>query len=281
MIIFFTVLTTSLLLNQAPPTLQQRGGTASAQAGKSISNPSQPPPTSLKTEGNTPTSNKNSDQKQTECTTNPKNAGSSDSSAPTWIIAGFTCLTFIVFCYQIKIIHDTERAWVLVTDFRKPVHLEWITVTPAIFPREEFEWTIKNTGRTPARIIDIRLRFHCVSNINQLPPYPDYGDGKCMNLASIPTDGTMIAQNDEWSIAVFFEGPNGEPSAPTQEQMDSIRKRESFLVSCGSVTYKDVFDRKHETRFCYIYRTEMPKHPHTAITGWFSTGGPENYNTTT
>jgi hypothetical protein len=196
----------------------------------------------------------------------------------TAIIAVFTALTFFVFLYQIKISHDAERAWLVIEDYTKPEHLEWREVRPDIYPKEVFSWKIKNTGRTPGRILDIRLRFHCIQDLKQLPAKANYGNGKCTMLITIPTDGAIIPQNETAEISTYFEGPDGEPSAPTQQQMNAVRAGNAFLVSCGSIRYKDAFQRRHETRFCYVYHLNMPTQANGYIEGWFSPGGPTEYN---
>lgn len=194
-----------------------------------------------------------------------------------------TAIIAVIYGYQIKVTHDAERAWVLADERHKPEQLEWIDVAAAnrIYPRISFSWVIKNTGPTPARILDIKLRFHCVQSLNQLPRKPNYGSGKCTMLAEIPKDGSIISQNDTAKIATWFEGQNGEPSAPTQEQMDAVRTNRAFLIACGDIRYKDVFNRKHMTRFCDIYHVQMPEGVRAPIKGWFSVGGPKSYNKTT
>jgi len=38
----------------------------------------------------------------------------------------------------------------------------------------------------------------------------------------------------------------------TQAQAQSIFNRQAFLYACGVVTYRDVFNRLHQTRFGYV-----------------------------
>jgi hypothetical protein len=41
----------------------------------------------------------------------------------------------------------------------------------------------------------------------------------------------------------------------THAQVEAIKEGREFLFAYGVVRYRDVFDRPHETRFAYAYRT--------------------------
>ncbi len=283
-IAIFTLLTLPLLgdsaRSQGLPSHRQNDDSKTTQSVGSKSDHHQVPAIQSEPLRDAQSTPNNSNGKESNSVKHPKSVDTLNAVS-TAVIALFTALTFCVFLYQVKVTHDSERAWIVIDSHRKPEHLEWMSVRTDINPHEVFSWTIKNTGRTPARILDIRLRFHYVDNLNHLPFRPDYGNGKCTMLSKIPTDGTIIPQGDTAEIATYFEGTNGEPGAPTQEQMDAVRSQKAFLVACGSVRYKDTFQRKHETRFCSIYNVRMPQHPHVPIEGWFSSGGPERYNKAT
>lgn len=280
MVVLVSVLSCFLLqTKQVPPANDQAKTIKTAQKSKNVANQSQIPNTPSKTVGNAKPPENDADQNQANGGNSSRKVGDINA-ASTVVIAFFTALTFGVFLYQIKVAHDAERAWIVVSDIHKPDHLEWIDMQPAIYPKETFSWTIKNTGRTPARILSVRLRFRFVQNLNQLSPRPDYGSGKCILVTRIPTEGAILPQNEPTMISTYFEGADGEASAPTQDQIDAVRLGTAFLIAYGSVSYRDIFKRKHETRFSHVYHVRMPTAQHVPIEGWFSAGGPESYNVT-
>jgi hypothetical protein len=197
----------------------------------------------------------------------------------TFVIAIFTIISAIIFAYQIRAAHFTERAWVLVSKFFKSDHLEWPDMRPDVNPTESVAWSLTNAGHTPARIRSVEARFHVIDRMESLPTYPNYGDGQCLKFDEIPTDGTMIAPDEIFNVTVYFEGSDGKPSAPTQEQIDAVREHNALLVAYGFVGYDDAFKKAHETRFCYVYHVNKLDQ-RGGFSGWFSPGGPEKYNLT-
>src|ERR1700693_1460343 len=255
MILLTSILSLFLIQTQQtlPPNKQAKA-TATAQNSKNETNRSQIPTPPPEAKGDTKQTTDDSNKNQNNSTDSPKrtrveflNAGS------TVVIAIFTAFTFAVFLYQIKVTHDAERAWILINEWRKPETLEWWDVNPRVAPQTYFTWIMKNSGRSPARILKIQLRFHFVENLNNLPASPNYGNGGCMLIDEIPTDGTFIAPSGELTIRTYFEGADGKPSSPTQDQMDAVRGDKAFLIAYGSILYKDAFKRKHRTRFCHVY----------------------------
>ncbi|HVA72698.1 MAG TPA: hypothetical protein VNF02_06250 [Candidatus Limnocylindrales bacterium] len=50
------------------------------------------------------------------------------------------------------------------------------------------------------------------------------------------------------------------------------------MLVYGLVEYHDAFNRKHETRYCFVYIVKSNKIPYS---GYFEVGGPLLYNKTT
>jgi hypothetical protein len=264
------------------PAHEQAKSANTAQNSKNVTDHPQIPAPPPETNGNAKqaTDDPNKNQRDSHGSSQ-RNKVDVLNAGSTLVIALFTAFTFCVFLYQIKVTHDAERAWILIDELHKPEHFDWIDVRPDIYPTSDFNWTVKNTGRTPARVLKVQLRYRFIDKLNNLAARPNYGDAKCMRIAEIPTDGTFVAPGETSTIGTFFEGPDGEPSTPTQEQMDAVRTNKAFLVAYGSVLYKDAFKRKHETRFCQVCHVRMPPGKRIPIESWFSAGGPEKYNITT
>jgi hypothetical protein len=123
-----------------------------------------------------------------------------------------------------------QRAWVFVTDLRagelqagKPVSMTL---------------GFKNTGRTPARNVQI------ASQIDALPkghaPQPKLDKGYSRGI--IPPEGT-----------VFVSIGNGRSSGEglTQQELQAISSGDLVVWVYGTLTYDDVFEVRQATIFCY------------------------------
>lgn len=111
-----------------------------------------------------------------------------------------------------------------------------------------FRWSISNTGRTPARIVEIAARYRLIQSLPRISATPEYeGD-----LERIPLHGMLLAPNQNyWSLQ------NLEPNTITRDQLTAIGSRGLILFAYGYVIYRDVFsganDVPHKTSFCYEY----------------------------
>jgi hypothetical protein len=276
--IIFVVL---VQVQQGVPADKQAKAVNAAHDGKDVTDNPQVPAPPSEAEGDAKRAKDKADNYQSDGSHGSKrNPADILNAGSTFVIAIFTAFTFGVFLYQIKVTHDSERAWILIDEYHMPRHIDWPAVHLGIDPKTSFGWTIRNVGRTPGRIHKIQLRYRFVENLTDLPARPDYGDGRCMLIDEIPTDGAFVAPDDKPTVSTYFEGPIGEPGTPTQGQMDAAREGKAFLVAYGSIIYEDAFRRRHETRFCYVHHVLMGEGPHQVMKCWFSPGGPKNYNKT-
>jgi hypothetical protein len=118
-----------------------------------------------------------------------------------------------------------------------------------------FEVRITNYGRTPALVTDTWLSFRILGAKESLPVEPDYtgGDLGVVN----PGAKSILTPGENFQIRV-------QVLAETFER--TIQKQSSFYVY-GRILYRDIFNRRLETRFCF------------RIDGYISKlDGPEAYN---
>jgi hypothetical protein len=198
------------------------------------------------------------------------------SAYSTLIIALFTLVTTGIFAYQVHITHNAERAWIIVTKAERPERLQWVNF-PADTESIHFRFVFTNHGRTPAKINYVRIRFHILARLEDLPKSPTYGDGKHTVFQDIGEDGILIPSSEEFVALSTFEGLDGQ-NAPTVAQVNDVREHKSFLVSYGLIRYRDAFNRRHETRFCYVYDVRVDAAARPPINDWCLRGGPSAYN---
>lgn len=142
---------------------------------------------------------------------------------------------------QAESIKYSERAWVQAGPDMPEFKLDNLTALDVI---AVFNWSITNTGRTPARILEIAARYRLIQSLERIPPVPEYeGD-----LEKIPLyEMLLIPQGRYWSFQPL------EPSNLTPDQITAIRNGQRTLFAYGYVVYLDVFGDRHETRFCWYY----------------------------
>jgi hypothetical protein len=194
------------------------------------------------------------------------------------IIAAFTLVTMLAFLYQIRVTRNSERAWIGISEIEPQEQLYWIQFPPnsdVLSVTQHF----RVRGRTPARITEIYSRCCIVNRIEDLPSRPEYRTGDRVGYQHIPQDGLIVPPDEEVSVVVEFEGLDGRKS-PTVEQITNVRQRAAILVLYGVVRYRDAFNRKHETRFCYVFDPAL-RNPGSPSVGRFVIGGPSAYNKTT
>lgn len=153
---------------------------------------------------------------------------------------------------QSKALVAQNRAWVILTEIETPHNMQkvkhgWIRFGFG------FNWTIKNSGNSPAFITRVGARWHPVKSLNDLPLEPNIEiDGLVLPTAhypyrlSIPPNGEI----DRYTMAM----PQDRQPA-TQEEYKEIREGESFWVAYGVIEYFTAFDSEkiRETRFCYTW----------------------------
>lgn len=127
---------------------------------------------------------------------------------------------------------NIERAWVQV-DVGKI--LEFIPDPNKV----EILWiwpTVRNVGRTPARITRLSARQHQVPSADGLPLVPQYQNDKAVDFIlppKMPVQTMMVGV----AAADFIK----------------IKRGDSFLYLYGFVDYLDAGNTTRQTRFCFRY----------------------------
>ena len=205
---------------------------------------------------------------------NPQSAITNVGDYSTLAIACFTFLTIFVFLWQIRDHHRTERAWIVIEKVTGPPGVN--EVDPVHVSRMTWFHTLKNHGKTPGIIRDVRIRFCAVHDVNKMPTEPDYGNGQWTICTDFTKDGAVIVPGAEFKVSNMFEPcqENGNIAAGT---LDRVRQGKITLVCFGHVIYEDAFNKPHETRFCFVGETNKQSWDNRIVIH-FNAGGPPEYN---
>lgn len=166
-----------------------------------------------------------------------------------------------------------DRAWVIERiDFPKILPFQRIDIPGPLFTTfVGFE--IDNVGKTLAKIKNIRVRFHTVNQLSDLPTDPDYGNPP--ELDEFGDDGFLLIPGRPCKIAVPFS----ESFSLSKEQAEAISAGSLFLCTYGLIEYESVAGN-HETRFSYWWYVPTGIVTANDATG-FRKGGPRGYNRST
>lgn len=155
---------------------------------------------------------------------------------------------------QANHIANSERAWIEVLPYNWSIEFypKWETGDPVpegpmgTWPiSHRFAAQIKNLGRTPAKIEGIAVRYVRTSrNVRDMDPEPDYGE--------IDTEQFSLLPNSEMAATAILSPGSG---VLAKAEVTAIQEGREFLYAYGVVKYRDVYERPHETRFGYAYRT--------------------------
>jgi hypothetical protein len=168
----------------------------------------------------------------------------------TVVIAIFAVVTAVAIFFQIKTARNTDRAWIIVLPMLEFPPIGYIPEVgdtlfyPGRDAKNVFFASAKNTGNTPARITEFRVKYKQVASLEGIPKNPDYGP------RPKSPDEILLCKEEEPVAAFAFLEPNIIITKPEKEK---IERQESFLYAYGIVVYKDAFHRKHETKFGFIY----------------------------
>jgi len=127
-------------------------------------------------------------------------------------------------------------------------------------------FTLTNVGKSPAIVETAKLRFHTVNSLDRLPKEPVFDNAESPELV----DGLLLGPNDEFGIGKRFEGP-----ALLRSDIIAIHAGQLRLCAYGLVTYRDTFEKRRETRFCYVWYNPLGVDP---LPEGFRKGGPLGYN---
>jgi len=152
-----------------------------------------------------------------------------------------------------------DRAWLLM----KKTLTQDVVQDPELLAPEEVSargqiphciFTIKNYGKTPARMIAWRYELQVGNGASTIPDLSIFDMSKLpIYTPDMVPQSASIAQQAEFRIA------------PSPQDFLDIGNGTKFLWLCGTIWYEDTFERgqasKHETVFCYLWetRTTSPK----------------------
>jgi hypothetical protein len=164
---------------------------------------------------------------------------------------------------------DGERAWLLVDNLEIPLDPISIAITQAgdgpvhidgilglSFAGVTFH--VLNYGKTPGTILSVNARLE-IGSSRDVPPSPKdvYEESPLGPLIALatgqkvdPVEEHVVPQGgDRVELAPLFTFG----SRLTAERVTRIKNDADFLWAYGVVRYRDVYERRHETRFCYRY----------------------------
>lgn len=163
---------------------------------------------------------------------------------------------------NIEAVMNTERGFLLVDwddlscldEPSKPVE-NW---------RPCFLWNARNTGKSPAFLIEYVSKFIALKSMDDLPAIPVYPAPNSVRDEPITTDKKSFPVSVDLEIDLpFFEI---EPA---------YRRGDIILYAYGYVKYHDIYKREHCTRFGLRYFAyPTPRHEYDR----FRVDGPDKYN---
>jgi hypothetical protein len=163
------------------------------------------------------------------------------------LLQGFVLLvTVVTLCVQIAATRTTERAWLSVA----PQFNNMTEAPPEGVATVLYVCSVRNTGRTPARIIETGLAIRRTNNLGNLPREPVYAPLEILNAGQ-----TLLVPGDEFALTTLLQPPM------TTAEWQSLRNRQVFLYTHGFVIYLDVFGKRREFRFCHHYHVPAPGEP--------------------
>ncbi|MCU1268979.1 MAG: hypothetical protein JWN74_273 [Acidobacteriaceae bacterium] len=148
-----------------------------------------------------------------------------------------------------KAVIKSERPWVTGGEGRDSFRLFG---NPALVPR--FWLALKNSGRTPGKLVRVLMKFEKRSSIDDLR-----GIEHDLNFSDIcPIPYVLIIPGDNpFQISCTIAGD--QPLSP--EEINEIRDGDKFLVVYGVIEYEDVFETpetEHKSGFFFYYAYGSP-----------------------
>ena len=175
----------------------------------------------------------------------------------TAIIAFLAIVTAIYIGRQVSDARTTNRAWIIVAPIDWAPKLGY-TLDPSDPKDEDFgkdinnvvAFSFKNTGETPATLVESALVYSHVSSLDGIPKVPEYGPKG--------SDNDLLLVKGDSIQAIAFLQPS---PLLTKAQVIAVRQRKAFLYAYGVVSYKDAFGVIHETQFGYLYHFPLGGDP--------------------
>jgi len=138
---------------------------------------------------------------------------------------------------------NSERAWIVIKSTMDGY-------VPNAADTFEYKWVIRNTGNTPARIMETQCRYDLVRAIvlTSLPPEPQYP-------APIVLNGFLLPPGDSADYLTYLVSSSTSEVVTRLEEgeLNTIRSGIYNLRVFGYVKYLDAFEKERESRFCEYY----------------------------
>jgi len=202
----------------------------------------------------------------------------------TLVIAITAAVQAIAAKISAEAVRNAERAWVTVSISKPSLEDMNIRAKPDNYG-VGVGLTFKNLGKTPSKILGSYVRALMADSVDpdarpifpNLPESPDY---------SLKLEHSIIAQPGIfWMPRQKFECLVFLPKMFFEKDLARWEISEKALCIYGFIEYVDVFNRKHNTRFCYVYahiRASLPLQNQASGEMIFPPGfclsGPEAYN---
>jgi len=168
---------------------------------------------------------------------------------------------------------NSERAWITASPPEPAPQIGYISPpgppeAARTDTRNYFAALFKNEGRTPAIRENAAVVYRLFNQLNDIPPDPDYGARGRLNDVPLAPGGSIKA--------FAFLQPN---VILPYDVAQAVFRQGAFLLAYGVIAYRDVFERKHETRFGYIYH--LPQGGDPIPSGFRTEKVPATYNRAT
>ena len=173
-----------------------------------------------------------------------------------------------------KYIINSERPWLLIplgdeySEIQDPV---LIARLPGEVRVSYCTFIMKNFGRSPAKVVEMKLGLFTSTDFNFVP------DAHVFDAQGSLADDYTFPQGTTAPVQATFM-PDGWITPQEKEEIEVKKKR--YLWLCGYLKYRDTFDRNeapvYETRICYrwVNYTNSPK-------PFWMLVGPAEYNRAT
>jgi uncharacterized repeat protein (TIGR01451 family) len=177
------------------------------------------------------------------------------SSFTDWCIAAFTLALAVTGIYQYVVINrqldamrKDQRAWLefQTTPDKPGMDLANITITsgqPVTYPVR-----VVNIGKTPARNIIMKIYVDIV-DASREPPLDRAENGGSSYPHGLLTAG-IIFPNADFKQPVARPAKDGSLLLATESEVSAIKDARAYLAVYGVITYDDVFNAHHWTKFC-------------------------------
>lgn len=194
----------------------------------------------------------------------------SAANLPAWLLVLAGAVTFGAIWFQAVKTRDAadatrDNANALLAQNRPWVFLARESTIPTSPPSDwKFEWVLKNYGKTPARIIWLRVEAQIGTSDAKPPDASVFGEPSYSFPFMLPTDGDLRNQD----------------RLPEPWAGDDIITEKRHLWLCGYVIYSDATEqidsRSYETAFCFVYQKALGIRK-----ACWRRSGPREYNRTT